>query len=179
MADNTLLNPGTGGDTVRSKERAGSPPVKTSVILIDVGGITGSESIVGEAGVGVPVKGLGAAGTANAGVMTVQGIASMTPVQVSAPVGSPANVSITDGVNVATIRNLSFNDCLNVAITDSGGGHFSDFATQTTLATVSTNTGTTATNTGTTATNTGNVGGCAYVDGAAWTDNTSKNLLIG
>lgn len=45
MADNTTLNPGTGGDTIRSEEKGGA---KTQVILLDKGG-TGAESLVTDA----------------------------------------------------------------------------------------------------------------------------------
>lgn len=81
MADNTTFNAGSGGDTYRSEDRSG---VKTAVSLLDVGGTGGTEAIVGDAGVGLPIKGLGTAGTANSAVVTIQGIASMTAVAVSA-----------------------------------------------------------------------------------------------
>lgn len=42
MADNTTLNPGTGGDIIRAEEKGGS---KTQVMLLDIGGI-GAESLV-------------------------------------------------------------------------------------------------------------------------------------
>lgn len=42
MADNTLINPGSGGDTVRDKDRAG---VKTQIVGLDVGIGTGTESL--------------------------------------------------------------------------------------------------------------------------------------
>lgn len=41
MADNTLLNAGTGGDTVRNVDKSG---IKTPVVLLDIGG-TGAESL--------------------------------------------------------------------------------------------------------------------------------------
>ena len=43
MADNVLLNSGTGGDTVRTVDKAG---IETQVVLLDVGG-TGTEALVG------------------------------------------------------------------------------------------------------------------------------------
>lgn len=79
MADNTTLDAGSGGDSYRSKDRSG---IKTSVALLDVGGTTGSEAIVGDTGVAMPVKGTGTAGTAATGVVTVQGIASAVAVKV-------------------------------------------------------------------------------------------------
>lgn len=43
MADNTTINAGSGGDTVRDKDRAG---VKTQVVGIDVGIGTGTEALM-------------------------------------------------------------------------------------------------------------------------------------
>jgi hypothetical protein len=43
MADNTLLNAGTGGDTIRSIDHTG---VKTQLVAVDFGGEAGPESIV-------------------------------------------------------------------------------------------------------------------------------------
>lgn len=41
MADNTILNPGSGGDTVRNLDKGG---VKTDVVALDVGG-SGTEAL--------------------------------------------------------------------------------------------------------------------------------------
>lgn len=62
MSDNTILNIGSGGDTVRSVQKGGSSGPKTSVVTIDLGG-SGAESLI--AGT-VPVSGTVAlaAGTA-------------------------------------------------------------------------------------------------------------------
>ena len=38
MADNTLLNPGAGGDTIRTLDRTGTGTPKTEVVQLDVGG---------------------------------------------------------------------------------------------------------------------------------------------
>ena len=43
MADNTTLNPGTGGDLVRTIDRGG---IKTQVMALDLGGEAGPESLV-------------------------------------------------------------------------------------------------------------------------------------
>jgi hypothetical protein len=43
MADNTLLNAGSGGDTVRDIDRGGG--VKTQVVQVDFGGASGAESL--------------------------------------------------------------------------------------------------------------------------------------
>ena len=53
----------------------------------------------------LPVKGTGTAGTANSGVVTVQGIASMTPVQVADNGGSltvDGSVTANAGKNLTT-----------------------------------------------------------------------------
>jgi hypothetical protein len=42
MSDNTVLSPGTGGDTIREVDKAG---VKTQVVLLDIGG-AGAESLL-------------------------------------------------------------------------------------------------------------------------------------
>ena len=64
MADNTTLDSGdSAGDVYRSVDRSG---VKTSVIVVDTGG-TSSESLLGDAGVGVPVDGLVAEDAAASG----------------------------------------------------------------------------------------------------------------
>jgi hypothetical protein len=126
MADNTTLDTGSGGDTIRTEDRSG---VKTPVSLLDVGGTGGTESIVGDAGVGLPVTGLGTAGTANAGVVTVQGIASMTAVQVGdnsgsltvdAPVATPVFVRLSDGASAITTLPVSLASVPSHAVTNAG-----------------------------------------------------------
>ena len=57
--DNTLLNAGTGGDTVRSLARAAGTP-KTSIVQLDLGGATANAEVLITAGqqtmsVSVPV----------------------------------------------------------------------------------------------------------------------------
>ena len=49
MADNTVLNPGTGGDTVRDLARQ-SGSVKTQVFQLDLGGVTGNAEVLIQAG---------------------------------------------------------------------------------------------------------------------------------
>lgn len=45
MTDNTVLNPGSGGDTIRDVNRTGA--VKTQVVQIDIGGAaTNAEALV-------------------------------------------------------------------------------------------------------------------------------------
>jgi len=66
MADNTALNAGSGGDTLRTEEKP-SLSAKVPVSLIDVGGTADSESIIGDSGVTMPVGGLSAENAAVSG----------------------------------------------------------------------------------------------------------------
>lgn len=66
MADNTELDVGSGGDTIRTEDKP-SLSAKVPVSLIDVGGTADSESIIGDAGVGMPVDGLVAENAAASG----------------------------------------------------------------------------------------------------------------
>lgn len=54
MADNTTINSGSGGDTIRTEDRT---TFKTPVSLIDVGGTSG-EALIGDAGNGMPCVGI-------------------------------------------------------------------------------------------------------------------------
>lgn len=38
MADNTLLNAGSGGDTVRDVAKTANSPAKTQIVIVDIGG---------------------------------------------------------------------------------------------------------------------------------------------
>ena len=91
MSNNTQLPVGSGGDNLRTIDRGS---YKVPVSLIDVG--SGSEAIVGVSGNSMPVAGVGIAGTANTGVMTIQGIAGMTSVKVD---GS----AVTQPVSIASV----------------------------------------------------------------------------
>jgi hypothetical protein len=46
MTDNTLLNPGVGGDTVRTLDKTGNGAPKTEVVTIDVGGGDGRSEFI-------------------------------------------------------------------------------------------------------------------------------------
>ena len=63
MADNTTLDSGSGGDTIRTEDRT---TYKTPVSLIDVGG-TSAEALIGDSGVAMPVRGLAAEDAAASG----------------------------------------------------------------------------------------------------------------
>lgn len=70
MADNTELNSGSGGDTIRTEDRT---TFKTPVSLIDVGG-TSAESLIGDSGVTMPVGGLVAHDAAVSGNPVLQAL---------------------------------------------------------------------------------------------------------
>lgn len=63
MADNTTLDGGSGGDTIRTEDRT---TYKTPVSLLDVGG-TSAEALIGDSGVAMPVRGLAAEDAAASG----------------------------------------------------------------------------------------------------------------
>lgn len=116
MADNTTLNTGTGGDTIATDDISGVKYPRSKIVIGADGTNDGDVSATNP----MPVKGTGTAGTANSGVLTVQGIASMTPVQVGdnagsltvdAPVGTPVFVRLSDGTSAITA----------LPITDNGG----------------------------------------------------------
>ncbi len=46
MSDNTILNAGTGGDTIRTIDRTATTGGKTQVIALDTGGEAGPEALV-------------------------------------------------------------------------------------------------------------------------------------
>lgn len=46
MADNTLLNPGAGGDTIRTLDKTGTGVPKTEVVALDLGGGDGSSEFI-------------------------------------------------------------------------------------------------------------------------------------
>lgn len=102
MADNITLDVGAGGDTVAADDIGGVKYARNKITLgadgVNDGDVSSSNPM--------PIHGTGSAGTADSGVVTVQGIASMTPVQVGdnsssltvdAPVASPVFVRLSDG----------------------------------------------------------------------------------
>lgn len=67
ISDNTILpTSDAGGDTLRTEDHSGGG-VKTPVSLIDVGGTGGTEAIIGDSGVAMPVGGLAAENAAVSG----------------------------------------------------------------------------------------------------------------
>jgi hypothetical protein len=86
MADNSTLDPGTGGDSIRDKDRAG---VKTQIVGLDLGIGTGTESLMSGA---MPV-------TDNSGSLTVDNAGTFA-VQIAA--NSSVNVAQMAGTTTDT-----------------------------------------------------------------------------
>lgn len=97
MADNTTLPSGSGGDTMRTKEKAGA---KTQVILLDLGG-DGAESLLAS-GNPMPVSDAG-------GSLTVD-----------AAVGSPVFVRLSDGTAAISTLPVSLASVPSHAVTNAG-----------------------------------------------------------
>lgn len=70
MIDNTTLNLGSGGDTLRTEDRT---TYKTPVSLIDVGGVA-SEALIGDGTNAMPVRGLAAENAAVVGNPVLVGV---------------------------------------------------------------------------------------------------------
>ncbi len=116
MPDNTTLNSGTGGDVIATDDIGGVKYPRSKIVIGADGTNDGDVSATNP----MPIRGTGLAGTANSGVITVQGIASMTPVQIAdnggsvtvdAAVGAPVFVRLSDGASAITA----------LPVTDNGG----------------------------------------------------------
>lgn len=155
MADNVELDPGTGGATIATDDVGG---VQYQVVKLAVGA-DGAASLVANAnpipisdaggsltvdaaslplptGASTAAKqpALGTAGTASTDVLSVQGIAAMTPLQVGdnsasltvdAPVGTPVFVRLSDGSAAISTLPVSLATVPSHAVTNAG-----TFATQ-------------------------------------------------
>lgn len=141
MADNTTLNTGSGGDTLATDDIAGVKYPRSKIVIGADGANDGDVSSANP----LPVKGTGTAGTANAGVLTVQGIASMTPVQIADNSGSitvdwaGTAPPIGAGVEATALRVTLATDSTGVVSVDDNGGSLTvdnggTFAVQATLA---------------------------------------------
>lgn len=84
MADNVVANPGSGGVSFAADDIASVFYPRTK-ITIGADGITNGDVSSTNP---MPVAGTGTAGTANSSVLTIQGIASMTPVMIADNGGS-------------------------------------------------------------------------------------------
>lgn len=122
MADNVEVDAGSGGATLAADDIGGILFPRNKLIIGADGTNDGDVSSANP----MPVKGTGTAGTANSGVVTIQGIASMTAVQV-ADNGSTlsiddggGNISIDDGGNTITVDG-TVGITGTVAVTDNGG----------------------------------------------------------
>jgi hypothetical protein len=93
MADNTVLASGSGGDTIATDDIAGVKYPRSKIVIGADGSNDGDVSATNP----MPVKGTGTAGTANSGVVTVQGIAAMTPVL----------TTLSGTNNIATVTTLT------------------------------------------------------------------------
>lgn len=112
MADNVTLDPGSGGSVIAADDISSVFYPRSKITLGADGVNDGDVSSANP----LPVKGTGTAGTPNSGVVTVQGVSSMTPVQVGdnsgsltidAPVGTPAFVRLSDGSAAITTLPVS------------------------------------------------------------------------
>lgn len=124
MADNTTLDTGSGGDTIATDDIGGVKYPRSKLVIGADGTNDGDVSATNP----LPVNGTGTAGTANAGVVTVQGIASMTPVAVSDNSGSltvdwaGTAPPIGAGVEATALRVTVATDSTGVVSIDDNGG---------------------------------------------------------
>lgn len=107
MADNTILNTGAGGDSVRDKDRAG---VKTQIVGIDVAIGSGTESLMTSTN-GMPVRSAvvqqatnNLTAAAQAQTFTLQGEAAMTVQLAGTWVGTVVFEASNDNSNWSTIN---------------------------------------------------------------------------
>ena len=135
MADNIILPTSDAGGATVALDDIGGVKYPRSKIVIGADGTNDGDVSAANP---LPVKGTGTAGTANAGVVTIQGIASMTAVAVSdnagsltvdAPVGTPVFVRLSDGSAAITTLPVSLASVPSHAVTNAG-----TFAVQATLA---------------------------------------------
>lgn len=153
MTDNTILNPGSGGDTVRDLARQ-SGTVKTQVAQIDIGGPSANAEILLTAGIqlaaasvpvvlasdGVLPLPTGAAkdatvtstnpyrGTSSyfggaSGTATIPAGARVVSLSAHAPAGSGGTVAIFGGQSVAVPANNGFSDGWSGLVGPAGGGN--------------------------------------------------------
>ncbi len=121
MADNSLRTPGSGESVATDELTYSGDTAKVQLIRqVHVTGSEGSKSLV---------EVIGTAGSAAAGVHTIQGVASMTPVQVGdnsgsltvdAPVGTPVFVRLSDGSAAITTLPVSLASVPSHAVTNAG-----------------------------------------------------------
>jgi hypothetical protein len=110
MADNTQLSAAVGsGDTIATDDVAGVKFPRSKITLGADGANDGDLSATNP----MPVKGTGTAGTPNAGVVTVQGITSMTALKVD---GS----AVTQPVSIASVPSHAVTNAGTFAVQENG-----------------------------------------------------------
>lgn len=115
MADNTTINAATtSGDVLATDDIGGGVKVPRSKIMLGADGVNGGDVSSFNP---LPINGTGTAGIANSGVVTIQGIASMTPVQIGDNSGS---ITVDDGGSSLTVDG-SVSISGTVAVTDNSG----------------------------------------------------------
>jgi len=132
MADNTVLNAGSGGDTIATEDRGS---YKTPISLIDVGGRTGPEAIIGDSGVTMPVSlsSVPSHAVTNAGTFAVQVDGdALTSLQLIDNAVSGAGFNITQfagaavpigaGLEATALRVTLATDSTGVISIDDNGG---------------------------------------------------------
>lgn len=135
MSDNTTLDPGAGGDTIATDDVSG---VKYQRVKLVNGTLDATDAIPGDASNGLDVDvtrsvlptgaataakqpALGTAGSASADVITVQGVASMTPLLVNGSgVTQPVSGPLTDAQLRGTPVPISGTVTANGAVTNAG-----------------------------------------------------------
>jgi hypothetical protein len=136
MADNTALpTSDAGGDTIRTEDHSGAG-IKTPVTLIDVGGTGGTEAILGDATVYLPVEGAAAHDAAAAGNPILCGAQFDDTTPDSVDEGDVGQLRMSANRNLySTIRDAAGNERgLNVdASGEIGVTNSGTFATQATL----------------------------------------------
>jgi hypothetical protein len=130
---NVVAGGGGGGGNVVITGPIGQTTMSASVavaIASDQSAVTVAQATA--ANLKAQVVGAGTAGTANAGVMTIQGIASMTPVQVSQATASTLNATVigagtagTANAGVMTIQGIASMTPVNDNLTQVGGSSIS------------------------------------------------------
>lgn len=110
MADNTTLNPGTGGDLVRTIDRGG---IKTQVMALDLGGEAGPESLVSGGALPVAPMTLPPGAATDAAVLAVAA-ALAAPAQ--APLSPNAATELTQQAMLSALSALTNGGAVRVLL---------------------------------------------------------------
>jgi len=119
-------NPIAGDVRAIDESGAGTGPFRTSLSLID--GASVANALAVSAAGSAKVEGPGTAGTAAGGVLSVQGVASMTPVQVSQATAANLNATVlgtgsagTAATGVVTIQGIASMTAVQTTTTSAVG----------------------------------------------------------